>query len=140
MGRILISTFAVLVIAAFSGVAAESSLVLAGRQTTSHETAVSPTTTTTAPKPVVPVAPSPEPVSTPAPISTPAPVIAAPSTTTATITGYVHMRADRSTASAVLVDLYSGYIVSYTTVDSGLWQAVSYNGISGYVFKDYLTY
>jgi hypothetical protein len=144
MGRLLASTFAILVIAVLSGVAAESSLVLAGRQSTSHE--VVPRATTVNHQVVIPIPVVSAPVSIPPPVTTPivvpAPTQSAPVTSgyKASINGFVHMRADRSATSAIITNLYAGYIVHYSAIDSGKWQAITYNGQPGFVYKDYISY
>jgi uncharacterized protein YgiM (DUF1202 family) len=50
------------------------------------------------------------------------------------------MRAAATTSSAIVTDLNAGDTVSYAQVDAGLWQAVTFQGAPGYVYKSYLNY
>jgi uncharacterized protein YgiM (DUF1202 family) len=91
---------------------------------------------------------SPEPTKTKSPnihinSSTPMPITVVPvqpTLSTATVNGFVHLRSAPNTSADILYDLNSGSSVSYTQVDDGLWQAVTYQGYKGYVYKSYLNY
>jgi len=136
MIRITSIVFGILVLALIASGLTEAALVIGRPQAVLVEPTVPAAPKPVTPKPVVPVPVEPAPAA-PAPAPTPTPAATLP---TATINGYVHMRADRSTASAIIADLYAGYIVSYHQVDAGLWQFVTYQGQNGYVYKTYLNY
>lgn len=136
--RLLSIVFGILVLAAMASGLTEAALVIGRPQAILVEPTppVAPKPVTPAPVTPVPVVPAPAVVAAPTP---PPPPVAA-TQPTATINGYVHMRADRSTASAIIADLYAGYSVNYPQVDAGLWQFVTYRGQNGYVYKTYLNY
>jgi uncharacterized protein YgiM (DUF1202 family) len=73
----------------------------------------------------------------PAPAPEPAP---APNVKTATTNSFVYLRPTASTSGEPLQDLQSGTTVQYDSVTPGLWQKVTVNGQTGYVFKKWLTY
>jgi uncharacterized protein YgiM (DUF1202 family) len=134
MTRILATVFGITVLALLASGLAEASLALNSPQTTSPEPAVK--ATVVSPKVVQKVTPA----TTPTPASTPTPTPATPTVPTATVNGFVHMRASATTSSAILLDLNAGNVVQYSSVDAGLWQAVTYHGQAGYVYKSYLNY
>lgn len=132
MTRIFLIVFGILVLALVASGLTEAALVIGRPLSVSVEPKVPAT-----PKPVTPASPTVAPTPAPAPV-TPAP--AAVPLPTATVNGFVHMRADRSTAAVIITDLYAGNTVQYTQVDAGLWQAVIYQGQNGFVYKTYLNY
>jgi len=134
MIRITSIVFGILVLALIASGLTEAALVIGRPQAVLVEPTVPAAPKPVTPKPVVPVPVEPAPAA-PAPAPTPAATLP-----TATINGYVHMRADRSTASAIIGDLYAGYAVNYQQVDAGLWQFVTYQGQNGFVYKTYLNY
>ena len=110
----------------------EASMALSQHQTTSPEPTTKQTTVVT-PKATTTVTPATTPTVAPA-----APVT--PVLPTATVNGFVHIRASATTSSVIITDLNAGDVVSYASVDSGLWQAVTFQGTSGYIYKSYLNY
>jgi hypothetical protein len=98
----------------------------------------------------VAAAPKPSPSSTPAPTPTPTPVPTPSATPVATPTpvaerkavtnGFVHMRAAKSTSSAIVVDLQGGTVVTLGSDETSLWQEVYYGAYHGYIWKGYLNY
>jgi uncharacterized protein YgiM (DUF1202 family) len=131
--RILSIVFGITVMALMATALTETSLALGKPQTTSPEPAHKTATVTTKKKTVTVVA-------TPTPAPTPAATPAVPATPTATVNGFVHMRASATTSSAIITDLNAGDVVSYTQEDDGLWQAVTYQGQNGFIYKSYLNY
>ena len=81
--------------------------------------------------------PSPTTTPTPTPAATPTP---APVVRTATANSYVHMRSGPSTSTAIVTDLYAGYVVTLGAYSDTQWQEATYNGTHGYIYKAYLTY
>ncbi|MDB5179036.1 MAG: hypothetical protein JWN01_979 [Patescibacteria group bacterium] len=90
---------------------------------------------------------TPAPTPKPAPSATPA--SAAPATPvptlgpssdgpTAITNSFVHMRAGKSTATAILADLDGDTRVRLLPDSDAQWQQVEYNGLVGYIFKTYL--
>ena len=90
------------------------------------------------------VAASPSPTPTPTPSATPTPTPLPTATPvaqrTAVTNGFVHMRADKSTSSAIVVDLQGGTTVVLGSDETSLWQQASYGSYSGYIWKGYLNY
>jgi uncharacterized protein YgiM (DUF1202 family) len=90
--------------------------------------------------------PSPTPTPSSTPTGTPVPLLEPVSTPTpvpqrtAVTNGFVHMRAEKSTSSAIVVDLQGGTTVVLHNDETSLWQAVSFGSYNGYVWKSYLTY
>jgi hypothetical protein len=130
--RTLATVFGITVLALLASGLTEASLALGSRQTISPEpmqkiAVVSPKVITTVKPPPAALVPAPAVPATPAQLS-------------ATVNGFVHLRSAATTSSPILVDLNAGNVVQYTAVDSGLWQAVTYQGQSGYVYKSYLNY
>jgi len=74
---------------------------------------------------------------TPAPTPEPTP---APVTPTATTNSFVYLRPTASTSGTPLKDLQAGTVVQYTTKTTGLWQKVTVDGVTGYVYRKWLTY
>ena len=134
MTRILSIVFGITALALLASILTETSLALGTRQTTSPEPVHQ--ATVVSPKVIPKTTPTPAP--TPAVTPTPAPV--APALPTATVNGFVHLRASATTSSAIIIDLNVGNVVQYAQVDAGLWQAVTYNGQNGYIYKSYLNY
>ncbi len=132
MTRALSIIFGIVVLALVATGLTEAAMALGQKQATSPEPTIKQTVVAP-PKAAPTVAPVVAPV-----VATPAP--AAPVLPTATVNGFVHMRASATTASSIITNLNTGDVVTYTTVDTGLWQAVSFHGIDGYVYKTYLNY
>ncbi len=89
----------------------------------------------------------PQPAPTPAPVvqptPAPAPVVAppaAPAAKTAATVSFVHMRAGKSTSTAIVLDLDGGTVVTLRNDSDPTWQGVSVNGKDGYIYKTYLQY
>lgn len=64
----------------------------------------------------------------------------APATPTATTNSFVYLRPGAAATGTPLQDLQAGTVVQYETVTPGLWQKVTVNGVTGYVYKKWLTY
>jgi hypothetical protein len=74
-------------------------------------------------------------------VSTPTPTPSAtPAGSKAVTNSFVHLRADKSTSSSILANLNGGTVLQLLPDSDSQWQEVSYNGITGYVFKTYLNY
>ncbi len=65
---------------------------------------------------------------------------AQPATPTATTNSFVYLRPTASTAGIALKDLQAGTVVQYEAKSAGLWQKVTVDGVTGYVYKKWLTY
>lgn len=66
--------------------------------------------------------------------------VAAPATPTATTNSFVYLRPTASTSRTALQGLQAGTVVQYSVKSTGLWQQVTVNGVTGYVYKKWLTY
>lgn len=94
--------------------------------------------TTPTPKSATPAKPRPTPAAKPAPAAaTPTPAVAA---NTATTTSFVHLRASKSTSSAIVTDINAGTVVQLREDADATWQGVSYQGKNGYIYRAYLQY
>jgi hypothetical protein len=82
---------------------------------------------------------SPSVTPTPSPVATPS-VTPPPTASTVTTNAFVHMRAAKSTSSAILYNLDGGTVLQLLPDSDAQWQEVGYNGAVGYVFKTYLSY
>ena len=91
---------------------------------------------TPTPTPVVTPTPTATPTATPAPTPVPTPV----GQRTATTNDFVHMRADKSTSSAIVTDLQGGTVVVLGNDATSLWQEATYGQYHGYIWKSYLNY
>ena len=111
-------------------------MALGGRGSLANDILMRPQTSAT-PSPVVSPKPTPTQTPTPTPAPTPVPTAMVP---TATTNSFVHMRAGKSTSTAIITDLNGGTVVQLLTDSDTQWQQVRYNGFTGYVFKQYLTY
>lgn len=91
-----------------------------------------------------PVATKPKPKPSPAATAKPAPAPAvatpAPVAKTATTSSFVHLRATKSTSSAIITDLNAGTVVQLRDDADATWQGVTYQGKSGYIYRAYLQY
>lgn len=80
----------------------------------------------------------------PAALTKPAPAAAtatpAPAASTATTSSFVHLRAAKSTSSAIITDLNAGTVVQLREDADATWQGVTYQGKSGYIYRAYLQY
>lgn len=124
--RVFSIIFGLLVLTGFGAGVTELSLA-SGRQTAdSPGVAASPSPSTT-----------PSATPTPTPLATPTPT---PALSTAVTNGFVHLRAGSTTASTDLADLQAGTRVQLTGPVQGLWQPVSYQGESGFIYVTYLNY
>ncbi len=114
-------------------------MALGGRGSLANDILLRPLNLGGTPSPTVTPKPtaSPTPTATPAP--TPVPTVAVP---TATTNSYpiVHMRAGKSASTGVITDINGGTLVQLLPDSDSQWQQVRYNGLSGYIFKLYLTY
>ena len=129
-------------LALLAGGLTEATMALGGRGGLSNDTLLRSLHQTATPTPTPPaatptVAPSPTVVSTPAPTVTPAATPVAPKATT---NSFVHMRAGKSTSTAIVMDLNGGTVVELLSDSDAQWQQVRYNGVTGYIFKTYLAY
>jgi uncharacterized protein YgiM (DUF1202 family) len=66
--------------------------------------------------------------------------VATPAVRTAVTNSFVHLRAGKSIYTAILTDLNAGTRVQVLPDSDAQWQQVRYNGLTGYIFKLYLTY
>jgi hypothetical protein len=98
---------------------------------------------TPAPKPATQATPKPKPATKPAPAAaatpTPAPNPAV-AANTATTSSFVHLRAAKSTSSAIITDLNGGTVVELREDADATWQGVTYQGKTGYIYRAYLQY
>ena len=139
MQRVAATFGALAILALLAGGLTEATMALGGRGSLANDILMRPhnsgnaTSSVVSPKPTA--SPTPTPIATPAP--TPIPVVAGP---TATTNSFVHMRAGKSTSTAIITDLNGGTVVQLLTDSDSQWQQVHYNGFTGYVFKQYLTY
>ena len=134
MTRVLSIIFGIVVLALVATGLTEAAMAFGQHQSTSPEPTTKKTVVVT-PKAVTTV------TTTPAPVATPASAApAAPTQPTATVNGFVHMRSSATTDSSIIYNLNAGDVVSYDSVDDGLWQAVVYQGSPGYIYKSYLNY
>ena len=74
---------------------------------------------------------------TTAAVTTAAPAVAP---NTAATTTFVHVRASKSTSSAIITDLNAGTVVQLGDDADATWQGVTYQGKSGYIYRAYLQY
>jgi uncharacterized protein YgiM (DUF1202 family) len=89
--------------------------------------------------------PTPTPSATATSSPTATPVVApsampTPAVRVATTNSFVHMRAGKSIYTNILTDLNAGTQVQLLPDADAQWQQVQYNGLTGYIFKTYLTY
>jgi hypothetical protein len=78
-------------------------------------------------------------VEEPAPAPTPEPA-PEPTLPTATTNSFVYLRPTASTSGTPLKDLQAGTVVQYTTRSTTAWQQVTVDGVTGYVYKRWLTF
>jgi|SRR6185369_15518940 len=137
MERVVATFGGVVVLALLAGGFTEATMALGHRGSLANDILLRPSVKAVKPTPTVaPVTPTATPKPTVAPATpTPAPVVA-----TATTNSFVHMRAGKSTSTAILTDLNGGTVVELLPDSDAQWQQARYNGFSGYIFKTYLTY
>ena len=140
MGRVIVTFSGVLVLALLAGGLTEGTMALGHRGSLADDVLLRPHKSAKAsPTPKPTVAPTPKP--TPGAVSTPVPTpVPTPATATATTNSFVHLRAGKSTSTAILTDLNGGTVVQLLSDSDAQWQQVRYNGLTGYIFKTYLTY
>ena len=142
MRRVVATIGGVLVLALLAGGLAEATMALGLRGSLTDDILLRPvssgkkTSAAATPTPKASV-PTEAPVVRTTPAPTPAPTPAAP---TATTSSFVHMRAGKSTSTAIIVDLNGGTVVQLLSDSDAQWQQVEYNGQTGYIFKTYLNY
>lgn len=139
MGRLAATFGGILVLGLVAGAFTEATFALGHLGSLSNDTLLRPVksivptpirTPTPTPMPTSVLVPRPTTVATPAPVATP----------TATTNAFVHLRASKSTSSAILTDLNGGTVVGLLSDSDAQWQQVSYNGLNGYIYKTYLAY
>jgi uncharacterized protein YraI len=133
MGRAAVILSSILVLALLAGGLTEATLAIGRRGVISDDRSARPKSVVASPSPSASATPSATPVPTVA--ATPAPAL-----NTATTNAFVHMRAGKSTSTAILTDLNGGVVVQLLPDSDAQWQQVDYNGIIGYIFKSYLAY
>jgi hypothetical protein len=135
----VVATFGgVLVLALVAGALTEATLAFGHHGRLTNDALLRPLGTPTPSPSVAPKAtPTPKPTATPTPTPTPT---ATPVAATATTNAFVHMRAGKSTSTAILIDLNGGTVVTLLPDSNAQWQQVRYNGLTGYIFKTYLQY
>lgn len=139
MGRVSAILGGILVLAILAGGLTEATLVLGHHGRIADDSLLRPNTpkTTSSPSPSSTPTSSPSPSAKPVTTPTPTPTPVVP---TATTNAFVHMRADKSIYSNILIDLNGGTKVQLLPDSNAQWQQVRYNGLTGYIFKAYLTY
>jgi uncharacterized protein YgiM (DUF1202 family) len=138
--RIAATLSGVLILALLAGGLTEATLAVGHRNGISDDNLLRPRARQTK-SPAPTTAPSAAPSQTPSPSPTPSPTpTATPAGPTATTNGFVHMRAGKSTSTAILTDLQAGTTVQLLSDSDAQWQQVQYNGFTGYIFKSYLHY
>lgn len=80
---------------------------------------------------------TPMPTASATPIVTPVPTAITPRAVT---NAFVRLRQSNTTNSAILADLNGGTTVELLTYQDTQWQQVRYNGLTGYIYRSYLTY
>jgi hypothetical protein len=86
--------------------------------------------------PAASVAPSISPTLTPTPNLNPSPVASRSATTSAV----VRLRKTPSTSADIITEVPSGVAVVLGAYSDAVWQQVTYEGVSGYISRTYLTY
>jgi hypothetical protein len=124
MGRLIATSIGVVCIAALAAGTTDLALIHAKPKVVAARVVARHALTTPTP--------SATPTLTPTPSATPAPTV--------TTNGFVHLRAQPTTASTDLADLQQGTVLIIEPYVDASWQEVSYNGIIGYVYRAYLTY
>ncbi len=138
----MVTVCGVLVLALVAIGLTEATLALGRTNRTADDVLLRPLGLSSSPTPSPSPTPTPTatpvatPVATPTPAPTPTPVAGPRATTNA----FVHMRAGKSTSSAILIDLNGGTVVALLPDADSQWQQVRYNGLVGYIFKAYLAY
>jgi uncharacterized protein YgiM (DUF1202 family) len=139
VGRALVILSGVLLLALLAGGLTEATLAVGHLGGIADDTASRPAAK---PKAVVSAGPTPSatamPTVTPAP--TPDPQAATPAGKVAVTNSFVHLRAGKSIYTNILTDLNAGTTVQLLPDSDAQWQQVQYNGLTGYIFKIYLTY
>lgn len=138
MGRVAVILGGILVLALFAGGLTEATLAIGHRGAITDDSLLRPKASG-APKASPSPSASATPSATPTPTATPTPV-ATPVLPTATTNAFVHMRAGKSTSTAILADLNGGTVVQLLPDRDADWQQVQYNGLTGYIFRTYLAY
>jgi uncharacterized protein YgiM (DUF1202 family) len=141
MQRVVATIGGVLVLALIAGGLAEATIAGGHRGSLANDILLRPVASPRKVATPTPAPPTLGPVATTTP--TPAPAITAtpsPAIPTATTSSFVHMRAGKSTSTAVIVDLNGGTTVQLLSDSDAQWQQVEYNGQTGYIFKTYLNY
>jgi uncharacterized protein YgiM (DUF1202 family) len=139
MGRVSAIIGGILVLAVLAGVLTEATLAVGHRGGIADDATVRPKASVTPTPSATPKVATPTPTPAVTPVSTPTPV-ATPAFKTATTSSFVHMRAGKSTSTAIMYDLNGGTVVRLLPDSDAQWQQVQYNGSTGYVFKAYLVY
>jgi uncharacterized protein YgiM (DUF1202 family) len=139
VGRAIATLGGVLVLALLAGGLTEATLAIGHsggiaddyllRPASSHLKAAGVT-----PKPTPSGSPVASPAATPAATSVPSAQLFA------TTNAFVHMRAGKTTASNIVLNLNGGSQVQLLPDSDSQWQQVQYNGVTGYIFKTYLNF
>jgi hypothetical protein len=128
----------ILVLALMAGGFTEATLAIGRRGGIADDTLLRPGTAhSPSPTPSASTSPKASVTPTPTATATPSPTPAGP---VATTNSFVHLRAGKSTSTAVLTDLDGGTAVRLLPDSDAQWQQVEFNGVTGYVFKTYLVY
>ncbi len=136
MSRWAASLVGALILAIMAAGLAEVTLAVGQRGSLSNDTDSQPIAGMASPshQPTPRVTPS----ATPSPTPTPSP--SASSAPTATTNAFVHLRAQPSTSSQILVSLNGDTVVQLLSGGNADWQEVEYHGLTGYIFTSYLSY
>jgi uncharacterized protein YgiM (DUF1202 family) len=136
VGRALVILSGVLLLALLAGGLTEATLAVGHLGGIADDTASRP-----AAKPKAVVSAGPTPSATAMPTVTPAPqATSTPVGKVAVTNSFVHLRAGKSIYTNILTDLNAGTTVQLLPDSDAQWQQVQYNGLTGYIFKIYLTY
>lgn len=141
MGRAVATFGGVLILALVAGGLTEATLAFGRHGSLTNDALLRPLYRSPKPTPSPtssPVAsPSVTPVASATPSITPAPTPVIPRATT---NSFVHMRAGKSTSTTILIDLNGGTVVDLLPDQDAQWQQIRYQGLSGYIYKTYLSY
>jgi uncharacterized protein YgiM (DUF1202 family) len=137
MGRALATLSGVLVLALLAGGLTEAALARGHHGGIVDDAKLRPAASSTAPTPKA--TPSPTPTATATPVASPKPTVT-PTGPKAVTNSFVHLRAGKSTNTAILNNLDAGTSVSLLPDSDSTWQQVQYAGSVGYIYRAYLTY
>jgi SH3 domain-containing protein len=139
MSRFAASMVGGLILAILAAGLAEATLAVGQRGSLSNDIGLRPFAKAASPTPRLSATPKPSPQVTPSATPTPSPS-ASPAAPTATTVAFVHLRAAASTSSEILANLNGSTTVTILSGGDTDWQEVEWNGLTGFIFKSYLSY